>query len=370
MPRKLRSSFGTLWDRPDRPGIYLRFRRRGKSHVLYAGATMRTAETFRAKLHEQFEREDLLGEKVIPAVTLAEIETEFLAHLEARHAPSNYQTEVLRFAVLVKELDGIALRDMDRGQVEDLLTRLRLDQGITPATCNRYASLLSTAFRWAIDRGYARDNPARGIKREKEAVRPVPYVSEQDVVRLIAAARDPEMAAYVRVASDTGLRRSEMLRLDWRDVDLDRGVLLVRLSKTREPREVPLTAACAAALRDQATRAQVMPLHGEGPVWTNLVALRPEAVSRRFGTLTRRAGLPDLRLHDLRHGFACRLRESGAPIQVIASLCGHKALATTMRYSRHLATDSLKNAIRALEGHAAAESEQAVASLPAYRAAR
>lgn len=97
-----------------------------------------------------------------------------------------------------------------------------------------------------------------------------------------------------------------------------------------------------------------MPLHGRGPVWARLTAQRADTLSKRFKRIAARAGLPDLHLHDLRHGFACRLREAGVAIQVIAQLAGHKSLSTTMRYSRHMATDSLRNAIAALEGGAAA----------------
>jgi integrase len=116
-------------------------------------------------------------------------------------------------------------------------------------------------------------------------------------------------------------------------------------------REVPLTRACVAALREQAARVEVLPQHGQGPVWPGLAALRPDGVTKRFKTAAKRADMPDLRLHDLRHGFACRLREAGVAIQVIAQLAGHKSLATTLRYSRHMAGTSLRNAIDALQGN-------------------
>jgi integrase len=339
-----------LYNRPDRPGWYLRLRRNGKTIIRFAGSDKRTAEGFRARLHVAIEQEELLGQKAIPAVTLAEIEKPFFAHIDARHAASNAAIEKQRFGVLVEMLGHTALRNIDRGAVEDLLTRLRVEKGIKPATANRYASLLSSVFKFAVDRDLCRENPAKGVRREREELRPVPFISDADVRRLIVETRHPEMGAFVRVLSDTGLRRSEALALRWRDVDLRRGVLTVRKSKTRVPREVPLTAACAAALRDQAARQAVIPLHGRGPVWGHLAAIRPDAATRRFKTIAKRAGLPDLRLHDLRHGFACRLRETGAPIQVIAQLCGHKSLTTTLRYSRHMATDSLRNAIVALQG--------------------
>jgi len=344
-----RSTFGYLYNRPDRPGWYVRFRINGKQVIKYAGANRRTAEAFVARLRRLHEEETLLGKKAIPAATLAEVERGFLRHLSARQSASSASTNRQRFERLRAELGTTPLRDVDRAMVEDILTRLRVENGLSAGTVNRYASLLSTVFKYAIDRGYARDNPVRGVRREREEQRAVPFIGEDDVAKLVAAAQNPELAALIRVLSDTGLRRSEALALQWRDVDLRRAVLVVRKSKTREPREVPLTGACVAALREQAARVEVLPQHGQGPVWPALAALRPDGVSKRFKGVAKRAGMPGLRLHDMRHGFACRLREAGVPIQTIAALAGHKSLTTTLRYSRHMAGSSLRNAIDALE---------------------
>ena len=103
------------------------------------------------------------------------------------------------------------------------------------------------AFAFALERGYVRENPARGIERPREAAKAVPFVSDGDVDRLVAHAGDVPMRTLVRVLADTGLRRSEALRLAWPDVDLERGVVLVRLSKGKLPREVPLTTKARAA---------------------------------------------------------------------------------------------------------------------------
>ncbi len=303
---------------------------------------------------------------MIPAVTLGEIEKGLLRYLKARHAPSTYASDVLRLQRLRKAYGATPLRDIDRAAVEDVLTRMRVEDGLSAGTVNRYASLLSVVFRYAIDRDLARDNPVRGVRREREEQKAVPFISDADVVRLIGAAQHPELGTFIRVLSDTGVRRSEGLALQWRDVDLRRELLLVRKSKTREPREVPLTRACVAALREQAARIETLPQHGRGPVWPALAALRPDGVTKRFKGTAKRAGLPDLRLHDLRHGFACRLREAGVAIQVIAQLAGHKSLATTLRYSRHMAGSSLRNAIDALQavGDSAPEGYPAAAEAP------
>ena len=350
MPRN-RSTFGHVCQRSGRSGWYIRVRLGGRDVFRKAGSDRKTAEAYLARFRRMHETETLLGIKAIPAVTIKAIRDDLLMHWKARHAASTYASDEQRLDRLIEAFPKTPLCDIDRGMVEDYLTRLRVVEGLSPATVNRYASLLSVVFRYAVDRNLARLNPVKGIRREKEELKPVPFISEADMAKLVASATDLELGRFIRLLSDTGLRRSEGLALQWRDIDLARRVLVVRRSKTREFREVPLTTAAHDALRTQASEIEVMPAHGRGDVWPGLTARRPGTISKAFKVVAKRADLPDLRLHDLRHGFACRLRDAGVPIQVIAQLAGHKALATTMRYSRHMANDTLQVAIATMESH-------------------
>lgn len=347
--RQKRAGFGRLYKRPGRDGYYIRLRWRGKEITRWAGPDKRTAAEFQAKLLRTTAREDLLDEKAIAEVSFAEFEQTLLNHFRARHAPSTVIVETGRLRRIVKWFGSMALKGIGPGEVQDFLAHLRNIEGLSVAGANRYASLLSVAFKLAVEKGCARENPLRQVVRSREDVRPVPYISAEDVARLVAEARDDRFGAMLRILADTGLRRSEALALEWRDVDLARGLLIVRRSKNRRPRQVELTVEAQAAFRVLLDQRSAVPIKGPDLVWPEFAERNPQAVSSRFKTVARRAGFPHLRLHDLRHGFCSRLAQAGVPLPTISALAGHQSWLTTQRYASHVPEGATKAAIRAME---------------------
>jgi len=356
---KSKSVFGRIYRRAGRPGFYLRVRINDRETTRYAGPDRKTAHEVLGRLLQVQRRQDLLGEKPVAAVTVDRIEADFKAFLEAKHAPETYDVECHRLADIVERFRGVPLRDVDAGMVTDYLTDLRATRGLSAATVNRYQCTLSLLFRFAVDRGAARANPVAGLPRVKEDLKAVGFISDADVDRLVACASDPAFAVLVRVLADTGLRRSEALALTWRDVDFRKGEVMVRRSKTHRPRSVPMTAAVAAALKAHHDAVQAIPLRGEDPVFPTLAKLDPSSVSARLTAVVRRAGLPAMRLHDLRHGFCSRLAQAGVPLPTVAALAGHRAIQTTMRYARHVPDGATRRAIDALSAGAAAPRQAA-----------
>ena len=345
-----RSAFGRVFKRSGRPGYYVRVRIRDKEVVRWAGPDRRTAAEFLAELLRKTAREELLGEKSIESASFAQLEKILLEHFRARHAPNNYAIEVSRMKKIVAWFGGTMLRDITQGDIQDFLTDLRLEGGLSISTVNRYTSQLSVSFKVAIAKGFARTNPVTGIPRPREEERPVPFISSGDVQRLVAEARDWRFGTLLRILADTGLRRSEALALTWRDVNTVRRTILVRRSKTRKPRYVDLTDAVVATferLREEHT----VPLKGPDLVWPEWKDKLPQAVSSRFKTVASRAGMGELRLHDLRHGFCSRLAQANTPLPTIGALAGHKSWQTTDRYASHLPEGATRAAIRALDAH-------------------
>jgi len=196
--------------------------------------------------------------------------------------------------------------------------------------------------------GHAQRGGAGGeIRRAKEDRRPVPYVSPDDIRRLEAATSDPAYQAFVRVLADTGLRSGEARRLEWRDVSLARRTVLVRRSKTHDPREVPLTTAAVDAL--MALRGLRGTPSQRAPLWQDLRDMSAGGVSARFRRLARRAGLEDLHAHSLRHGFCSRMAQAGVALPTVGIMTGHRSVATTQRYAGHVPDDATEAAIRRLE---------------------
>jgi len=344
-----RAPFGRLFRRKNREGLYVRIRYKGKEIERYAGRDRRTAGEYLAKLNRALTREDLLGERTLAAIAFAEFRPILEQALRARHAPSTFASESGRLGRVVNWFGPAPLKDIGPGEVQDFLTHLRSDQEFTIAAANRYAALLSFAFKLAVQKGYARKNPVKDIARAREAQRAVPFVSAEDVAKLVAEARDPRFGALLRVLGDTGIRRSEALALEWRDVDVRRSCLLVRESKNKRPRQVELTSAAIAAFRWLEERRVATPMKGPDLVWSEWAGRLPTAVSSRFKTVATRAGFASLRLHDLRHAFCSRLAQAGVPLPTIAALAGHTSFLTTQRYASHLPTGATRGAIAALE---------------------
>jgi integrase len=244
---------------------------------------------------------------------------------------------------------SMPLKDIGPGDVQDFLTALRNEEGHKQASANRYASLLSVAFKLAVEKGCARQNPLRDIRRPREETRPVPFLGSKDIEKLVQSAKDPRFGALIRILADTGLRRGEALALEWRDVDLDRQRVLVRRSKNHQPREVDLTDHASRTLKWLHATKPAVPMSGPDYVWPEKAALRPQAVSSAFKTVARRAGYETLRLHDLRHAFCSRLAQANVPLPTISTLGGHTSWLTTKRYAEHLPGGATRGAINAME---------------------
>ena len=146
----------------------------------------------------------------------------------------------------------------------------------------------------------------------------------------------------------TGCRRNEILTLRWDDVDRGSGVLRLTESKTGA-RMVPLTPEVEAVL-DGIPRLA-------GNPWV-IVGGRPGThlanIDEAWLPLRARAGLEDVRLHDLRHSYASRALALGEGLPMIGKLLGHKKVSTTARYA-HLARDSEKASIAKIGGSIGAD---------------
>lgn len=342
-PRR-RSVFGRIFSRKGRPGFYVRVRFRGREVVRYAGPDRKVASEFLSTLHVKTTREDLLGEKQVPQVTAAELQTAFEEFARSRHGPSTVAGDNSRLHRLIAFLGEKPLRDVEVRDLQEFVVRLR-SEGYKPSTINRHLAVASLFFRFALDRGAVLGNPVKGLPRQREPVRPIPFLSNEDLEALLAREEDDAHRAVFRFLADSGLRRGEATRLAWQDADLRRGVVLVRESKTGHPREVPLTETAKAALL--ALR-RLRPLHAKPAdrIWLG----RPDSLSKRFERLAREAGLA-LRLHDLRHSCASRLAQAGVPLPTIGAILGHRCWATTARYASHLPGGAAREAMRLLEAY-------------------
>jgi integrase len=147
-------------------------------------------------------------------------------------------------------------------------------------------------------------------------------VSEKDVALILENTDSAELGTIVRLAIETAMRRSELLGIRWEDVNFERRSVYLSKTKTDVPRTVPLS-----------TQA-VLLLQGIGPKpGDRIFSISPNAATRAFCRAVQRAGIEDLRFHDLRHEATSRLFERGLNVIEVARITGHKTLAMLDRYT-------------------------------------
>ena len=277
-------------------------------------------------------------------VTVAELAERYLEeHVAIRCKPG---TQVLYRAAIrqyiVPALGETPVSSVRREQVAALHHALRE----TPYAANRAVHLLARILDVAEDEGLrprGAGNPCRSIEKFRE--RPHDrFLSEDELRRLgrvLEAAAgggggaSPAAVAAIRLLVLTGCRRSEILGLRWEHVDLEANELRLPDSKTGA-RLVPLSPAAAEVIADLPRvpgDPWVIPGRKTGAPLRNL--------QYPWEILRARAGLDDVRIHDLRHSFASRALALGESLSMIGELLGHRRVRTTARYA-HLALDSVK----------------------------
>lgn len=312
----------------------------GPANVLTVTQARRKARTILAEAilgsDPQQEREELRG---IP--TLAEfVRDSYLPYVKS--VKRSWQTDetVLRVHILQKfgayRLDQIT----DQG-IASLIARMR-DAGYASGTTNRVLVLLRFIFNLAKKWGVAGSikNPTAGLKTAPDVCRER-FLTHDEVRRLFSALDADEnkvAACAIKLLLLTGARRNEITYAKWEYVNWERRTLLVPRAKSGRPRSIHLNSAALELL------SSISRTEGNLNIFPSQVTGRPSpSLHFPWFRVRERAGLFDVRLHDLRHSFASFLVNQGVSLYVVQGLLGHTQARTTQRYA-HLASDTLSDA--------------------------
>lgn len=234
--------------------------------------------------------------------------------------------------------------------------------GLSYKTVKNIRGVLSSAYEYAIENSYIKDNPvlksrmpsfAHSIKSD------VPEYSAEQVRKLLLFAKENDSHIYIflLLALYTGLRKGELLALTWDDVDYDKKLLRVNKSRTgsrkaittqittpkteSSNRKIPLNDTVLEALKAEKKRQEeYAEILGNGYDKSSSFIIRTvlgkpyvnlSAINRVVNRLTEKAGLPHCTIHGFRHSVASILDDNGVPIQDISVLLGHESVQTTER---------------------------------------
>ena len=256
------------------------------------------------------------------------------------HTLKAYQRDIEQFAAA----NGAAWGEVQPNQVSSMVAKLR-SRGASPRTCQRLLSSLRSFFRYLEKQGIVNANPAASIRSPKRRNR-LPNTLDADLTAKLfdfkpRNALEKRDLAMIELLYGSGIRLSELVRIDIRDLNLANGLVRVT-GKGEKTRIVPLGTQSIAAIESYlATRS------GVEPSAALFVTRAGKRVSRR--TVQQRVkrwgqarlGSNVLHPHLLRHSFASHVLESSGDLRAVQEMLGHADIATTQIYThldfQHLA---------------------------------
>ncbi|MFZ1123502.1 MAG: tyrosine recombinase XerC [Candidatus Binataceae bacterium] len=282
----------------------------------------------------------------------------------ADNTVSNYRRDLCDFRRFLLE-PGAALasagEEVDPDEITTDHIRGYLSEAmktLSRATVQRRLFAIKAFFRWRETMAtpasrVSAASPARALRSPRTQRRLPAILPEADVRRLIEADSEDGRPAALRDRAiletlySSGLRVSELVGLNWRDVDDEVGMVLVRSGKGNKDRMVPIGEPALDALKAW-RRAMPKAWELDGPVITNLRGgrLTTRAVENILAQRIVAAGLgSSITPHGLRHCFATHMLNAGADLRSIQEMLGHASLATTQRYT-HVSVKHLKEVYR------------------------
>lgn len=332
---------------------------------------MRKRKTFygktRGEVREQLTAALRTQQQGLPIVaerqTVAHYLTAWLATATPTVAPTTwerYEIDVRRH--LIPALGRIRLAQLTPQQVQKLFAD-KLNAGLSPHSVRNMRAVLRRALNEAQQLGLVSRNVVSLVRAPKLPRGEMRVYDTEQTRLLLETARDNRLAALFVLAVTTGMRHGELLGLRWRNVNLDgryvqvqsslkqtvrQGLMLQDLKTASSRRKIVLTSTAVMALRQHRMRQPEERL-AAGPLWQeqDLVfcnhrggpLYHGNVLEEYYKPIQRRAGLPYIRFHDLRHTAATLMLLQGVHPKVVSEMLGHASVAITLTLYSHVLPD-------------------------------
>ena len=283
---------------------------------------------------------DAKAHREVP-ILAAFFKDDYLPHAK-RHKRSWKRDEELFRLRIEPALGAFKLNQLTRKGAQDFHSSLAA-QGLSKATADHHIKVLRRMLNLAVQWGFIEKNPISGVELFNEDNRMENYLTEEQLQRLLTVLRTDDNRAVCLIAMfllSTGCRLNEALQATWRNVDRGQRVwrILAINSKSKRMRSVPLNDSALHVLDQLGTEGEFDHL------FVNRQTRQPyTTIMKVWERLRTKAGLPHLRIHDLRHAYASLLVSSGRTLYEVQQILGHSDPKVTMRYS-HLSSKTLQDA--------------------------
>ena len=231
------------------------------------------------------------------------------------------------------------ISEINRDDIQHFQSGL-VSAGYMPGSVNRTMALVKYIFSLAEKWEVIDKNPARGVSKLADNNHKERFLTPEETEKLLIELKKclssvvPDLIEFLIL---TGARKSEASNAKWEDVDFDNLLWTIPISKSGKPRHVPLSKAAAMVLERRKGNSSTY-------IFPNPKTGSPiSSFHNTWDRIRKNAGIPDVRIHDLRHNFASLLINHGRSLYEVQKLLGHADISTTQRYA-HLSQDTLKEA--------------------------
>jgi integrase len=314
----------------------------------------RTREEAKQARNDARARRDRRAWKAPSKLLLGEYLTgRWLPSIRAKVAPSTFTSYRQNITHVADRIGHVRLDVLDGPTLDALYADLEAG-GLARSTVHLIHTQLHRALKDAVAWDLLVRNPSDLVDPPKPARRVLTTWSADQLRTFLAGVAEDRLAALYQLAAASGMRIGELVALEWPDVDLDGQYLMVRRSKTATGRRrVELDPATIAVLRAHRRRQATERLafgagyrdHGRVFSRPDGEPLNPDAVSIQFKRRAARLGLPLVRFHDLRHGWATMALEAGEHPKVVAEQLGHASVRVTLDTYSHVTPGVQREAV-------------------------
>ena len=256
------------------------------------------------------------------------------------------------------DLQRLYKKLLSDGRVDRIESK-KQPKGLSAKTVRNIHQIISSALKLAVEQKLIACNPAEGCALPKVERKEMQTLPIEQLTSFLREAKDSGVFALYYIDLTTGLRRGELLGLKWADIDLEKGDLRVQRQigringkiiemplKTKNAyRTLPLSADAIDVLKMQKCKVGnsewVFPSPSGGP-------MSPDSVLHMLHRVLKRAGLPKVRFHDLRHTFATLALQNGVDIKTVSGMLGHFSAGFTLDTYAHVTTSAKREAAKTM----------------------
>ena len=304
-------------------------------------------------------------------ISVARYLNDWLASVKASVRPRTYEAYELNVRRLLPHIGRYKLTQMTSAHVQHCYTAL-LENSLSKRTVEQVHTVLHNALRQAVRLGLVVRNVTDAVNVPRPVRQEMRTLNTDQAEILFASTVKDRPAALWRLLLTTGLRLGEALGLKWEDLNLETGrisiqralqrqvgagLVFVEPKTSRSRRTVHLSKGTTAALVEHRRR-QLEERLAAGPIWLDhgVVFCRPDgrpldpsAVNKSLHDALGRAGLPQIRVHDLRHTAASLLLQQGVHARVVQEMLGHTTVTLTLDTYSHVSPTMHREAANQME---------------------